>query len=238
MIVESFCGASLLVLIHLFAYKLRLMHVIPRSRWLSFAGGVAVAYALVHLLPELQTHHEVLRTATASGELQIIAQHLLWLVVLLGLVFFYGMEKLAIQSKRQSRLPSPRVFWLHIASYALYNWLLGYLLVREDRDLRSLTLYLIGIGLHFLVNDQSLREHHQQRYHRIGRWIISVAILAGWFVGVMTEIHETFTATATAFLAGGIILNTFKEELPEERESRFWAFALGAGGYALILAVM
>lgn len=238
MIFGSFFGASLLVFIHLFACKFRLMHVIPRSRWLSFAGGVAVAYVLVHLLPELQTHQEVLRTATATGGFKVIAHHLLWLVILMGLVFFYGMEKLAIQSKRQSQPPSSHVFWLHIISYAVYNALLGYLLVREDRDLQSLTLYLIGIGLHFMVNDQALRQHHQQRYHRIGRWIISIAILAGWFLGVVTEVHEILTATATAFLAGGILLNTFKEELPEEREGRFWAFALGAGGYALILAVM
>ena len=38
-----------------------------------------------------------------------------------------------------------------------------------------------------------------------------------------------------ALLAGGIILNVLKEELPEERKSRFWAFALGAGTYAALL---
>ncbi|WP_348249527.1 hypothetical protein [Leptolyngbya sp. GB1-A1] len=35
-----------------------------------------------------------------------------------------------------------------------------------------------------------------------------------------------------AFLAGGVVLNGLKEELPEERESRFWAFAMNAIGYA------
>ena len=34
------------------------------------------------------------------------------------------------------------------------------------------------------------------------------------------------------------MLNVLKEELPRERESRFWAFALGAALYsALLLAV-
>jgi hypothetical protein len=32
-------------------------------------------------------------------------------------------------------------------------------------------------------------------------------------------------------------MNVLKEELPEERESRFWAFALGAAAYALVLLV-
>ena len=39
----------------------------------------------------------------------------------------------------------------------------------------------------------------------------------------------------SAFLAGGIVLNVLKEELPEQRESHFWAFALGTGLYAALL---
>ncbi len=42
-------------------------------------------------------------------------------------------------------------------------------------------------------------------------------------------------AVLIAFLAGGIIRNVLKEEVPEERESRFSAFAVGATAYAAIL---
>jgi hypothetical protein len=38
-----------------------------------------------------------------------------------------------------------------------------------------------------------------------------------------------------AFVAGGIVLNVLKEELPRERESRFWAFAFGAAFYSVLL---
>ncbi len=41
-----------------------------------------------------------------------------------------------------------------------------------------------------------------------------------------------------ALLGGGIILNVLKEELPEQRESRFWAFALGGLGYAALLLTL
>lgn len=41
-----------------------------------------------------------------------------------------------------------------------------------------------------------------------------------------------------AFLGGGVIVNVLKEELPEERESRFSAFGLAGLAYAaLLLAV-
>ncbi len=42
-------------------------------------------------------------------------------------------------------------------------------------------------------------------------------------------------AALTAFLGGGVVLNVLKEEVPSERQSRFWAFAPGAVGYAALL---
>src|SRR5690606_27231832 len=131
---------------------------------------------------------------------------------------------------------SDRVFWLHVGSYSLYNSLLGYLLVREDRDAVSLFAYVVGIGLHLVVNDYALLQRHPEQYRRIGRWILATAVVAGWAVGVTSAIHEVATVLTIAVLAGGILLNVFKEELPEERQSRFWAFALGAGVYAALLA--
>jgi hypothetical protein len=51
-------------------------------------------------------------------------------------------------------------------------------------------------------------------------------------------VPQAVLSLVLAFVAGGVILNVLKEELPEERESRFWAFALGAAGYgALLLAI-
>ena len=43
---------------------------------------------------------------------------------------------------------------------------------------------------------------------------------------------------ADGFPGGGVIMNVLKEELPEERESRFWAFALGVALYTVILLAL
>ena len=72
---------------------------------------------------------------------------------------------------------------------------------------------------------------------RAGRWIISAAIILGWAIGVVVEVPEAAIAVLTAFLAGGVIMNVLKEELPEERQSRFWAFAVGATAYAVLLLI-
>jgi zinc transporter ZupT len=65
--------------------------------------------------------------------------------------------------------------------------------------------------------------------------LLAAGVLAGWAIGVATAISEAALALLFAFLAGGIVLNVLKEELPEERESRFWAFALGLSAYAALL---
>jgi zinc transporter ZupT len=75
----------------------------------------------------------------------------------------------------------------------------------------------------------------RESYDRVGRWILAAAIIVGWVIGQGTEIHEAAIAVLFAFLAGGVILNVLKEELPDERQSKFWAFALGAAIYAALL---
>jgi len=56
-------------------------------------------------------------------------------------------------------------------------------------------------------------------------------------VGLFFEVSEAALAVLFAFLAGGIVLNVLKEEIPKERESSFAAFALGVALYAAILLV-
>ncbi len=52
-----------LAVVHLFSGKLRFLEGIPRSIWLSMAGGISVAYVFVHLLPELAEEQEAIREA-------------------------------------------------------------------------------------------------------------------------------------------------------------------------------
>ncbi len=65
------------------------------------AGGVSVAYVLVHLLPELAEQQETLREAIAEP-LGFVENHV-YLVALFGLAVFYGLERLA-ESSREQRL--------------------------------------------------------------------------------------------------------------------------------------
>ena len=229
-----------LAVVHLFASKLRFLDITPRSRWLSMAGGAAVAYVFLHLFPELALAQESLRD---RGPFE--TEYEIYLLSLVGLAVFYGLERAAKVSRHERReageedVPGPGVFWLHVVSFALYNALVGYLLLhREDPTRRGLLLFFLAMALHFLVNDYGLRKDHRGAYDRSGRWILAAAVLLGWGIGTQVEIGELPLALLFAFLAGGIVLNVLKEELPAERESRFSAFVLGAAGYAAILLLL
>lgn len=225
--------AILLALVHLVSGSVRSFRASPRSGWLSVAGGASVAYVFVHILPELAEGETVLKYVALLT--QFIERHV-YLVALVGFVFFYGLERLVRVTEDKPEKQQNAVFLIHIGSFAAYNGLIGYLLVhQEEPGTVNLVLFTVAMGLHFVVNDVGFREDHEESYNRLGRWLLAGAVIIGWAIGYATEIDEALVNTLFAFLAGGIILNVIKEELPEERKSRFWTFAVGAGSYTLLL---
>ena len=101
--------------------------------------------------------------------------------------------------------------------------------------LLSLAFFVVAMALHFLVTDFSLNEDHRARYRTIGRWVLVGALAVGVWLGESTELSKATIAVLVAFLAGGVMLNVLKEEVPSERRSRFWAFGGGMAVYALLL---
>ena len=237
-------GTALVVLIfasvHLFSPKLVFLDHTPRSIWLSAAGGVSVAYVFVHLLPELAHFASLPQMAGEAGEHEGTAPWI-YLLALTGLVVFYALERMAQGQAGHRGTTSPAgAFWLHLGGFALYNFLVGYLLEEQLREegVFGMLLYAGALGLHFVVNDRALYGHHGQRYLRQGRWLLAGAVVAGWLASLGYEIPQTWIAGGFGFLAGSVVLNVIKEELPEERESRLWAFALGAALYAALLLAL
>lgn len=236
----TFASVLVMSLTHIFAGRMRFLQVVPRSRWLSLAGGVSVAYVFLRILPELEAGGQVL--SQRAPVIQFLERHHTYVVALVGLAVFYGLERLAQSSRRERRqevgedATSAGVFWVHIGSFAVYNALIGYLLVKgEERTILQHILFGIALTLHFLVNDIGLYDHHKAVYAHVGRWVLAGAVLAGWGMAWVLRVPEWLTVATLAFLAGGVIMNVLKEELPAERESRWWAFAAGAAAYAALL---
>jgi hypothetical protein len=239
-----------LAAVHLFAGKLR-VHAIPRRVWLSAAGGVSVAYVFVHLLPQVAARQATIVGRARASDIVAVTgrERLLFIAVLAGFALYFGLERLAHRSSRSpareavasgGQTPtSAAVFWLHVGSFALYNGVVGYLLVhREETGPAALSLFATAMALHFLVNDAGLAQHHETAYEHVGRWLLAAAVIVGFLVGVLTQLSHLSLSLLIAFLAGGIVLNVVKEELPPEREGRLWAFAAGIVGYTVVLLLV
>lgn len=237
--VAVIAAALLFAAVHLFVGRLRRLDGLPRSRWLSLSGGAAVSYIFLHLLPELTAHQRTI-DAVAAGPPAV--PQAVYLVALVGLTTFYGLERHARFSARTSgpdqeggHLP-PGLFWVHALSFAAYNLLVGYLLVHRERPgPTELLLYAVAMALHFMANDHGLRQHYRERYDRIARWLFAGAVVGGCALGFAVELPAAAIALLFAFLAGGVLLNVLKEELPEERESAFLPFLAGVAGYGLLM---
>ncbi len=238
----GFAAAAGLALVHLVSGLLPSSEGRARHPWLSVAGGVSVAFVFVFLLPELAATHRVVERWT-DGTFGRVGREA-YLLALLGIVVFYGIDRLMILT-RASRAPAdgPSVrtalFWAHITSFTLYNGLIGYLIAHEGQPRTgSVPLFAIAIALHFMANDHAMRSHHRREYDRVGRWLLVPAPLVGWFIGTLVPAGDAVVAMLLAFLTGGIVLNVLKEELPEERESHFLPFALGALTYTALVLLL
>ncbi len=243
-------AALVLAAVHLLAPRLRALTLVPRRGWLSAAGGVSVAYVFVHLLPELAEGQAAIEgeggaeAAAPEPMLGFLEGHV-YLVALVGLAVFYGVEKHSLHSRRRNRhetgadCTTGDAFWLSIASFTLYNAIIGYLLLRGDlEETMQLVLYTLALGVHFVINDLALSEHHRDAYRREARWMIAAAVLVGWLAGMAIDVSERVIALIVAFIAGGVVLNVLKEELPGERLARFWPFVGGALAYTVLLQIV
>jgi hypothetical protein len=227
-------------LVYMYAGRLPWRDSSVERHWLSFGAGVSIAYVFVDILP-LLANSQASVAYLDSGPLSVLT-HNVYLVALVGLAAFYSLELFA----RRSRFDRPAtgleegasfgVFWLHAGSFALYNALLGYLLREaEDHGFLACLLLFATLALHFMVISNSLRSHHRLLYDRYGRWILGLAVIGGYLVGTRYMVGAATIALLWAFVAGGLILNVFKDELPEHHNASLAAFLGGMVGYSALL---
>jgi len=209
-------------------------------RWISAAAGFSVAYVFVDVLPELAAQNRALVSA-AGAETILFAEQRVYVLALLSFVVLYGLEHVVLASHADTgRAPlstrTDPVYLLHVAGFAAYSALIGYLLTeRAERGVAALVVYTVAMGLHFLIVDHALSEEHGARYARGGRWILAASVVAGWAFGALTTLPATVFARLFALLAGGVVITSLRSELPTERNGRFWPFCTGAAVFAVVL---
>src|SRR5687768_13070243 len=132
----AWASMAVLAVVLLTASKIDALRGTPRSRWLSFAGGVAITYVFLTLLPEpTKAQREIESKHPSAGWL---SEHRLFLVALAGATVLFAVERAAKRTKqsREQRAEEARsaawVFWLHGAIMCAYAAFVGYLLFHQE----------------------------------------------------------------------------------------------------------
>ena len=248
-IIGSLVAAIFFALIFFFGPKLRLHGPgqLYHRRFLSFAAGVSVAYVFIHLLPELHSAGVEFIHLTAHRAL-LIPEYRVYMSALIGFMFFYGLEHMVAWSRltrkkgsleEKAEKTEKTIYAIHIGSFAVYAWLISYLLVYDtEKGTISLILYAVAMGLHFLVMDYALSREYGSLYERRGKNVLALASLAGWVIAICIELPAHIIITILGFVSGGVIMNSLINELPGEKEGKFPAFLLGGLLYAVLLLLI
>ncbi len=233
---ETLIAVIIFAAIFFFGAKLCLPKKKQHRRLMSFAAGVSVAYVFIHLLPELQTASEViLETAVHHSRL---TEYMVYLSAMIGFMLFYGMEQM-IAGTRSSERTNKFAFRLHIGGFAVYVWLVSYLMVNNIEETTvPIALYAFAMGFHLFSIDHSLRREHGSAYAGLGKNILAAAALLGWVVGILIELPISTVVPLLGFVSGGVIMNAMIMELPSEKEGKFFPFLLGGIVYAVLLLLI
>ena len=196
------------------------------ARLTAMAGGVAVGYVSLYLLPKIGDYTAA--TITGQPDAHELWQYRLYLIFLGGLVTYFFVDRAGVNGHS---LP----VWLHGVAFTLYSFATGCVLANVPRP--GFFPYILAgatLGLHFIGICHQLRAWHREAFDRYMRWMMGIAVLAGWAAGSLGVFSSGVLATIVAFLGGGILVNVLREEWPDKTHGRTGPFLVGIGLFILL----
>ncbi len=205
--------------------------------FLSFAGGVSVAYVFLDMLPNLVEYNKPIgRYLMAHQWLSPFTELSIYIVALVGFLIYYGFDLFAERQKEETN-DNRLVYQLHLVMFCIYNVLITYTM-----SLRALTgmiytvLFTFAMALHFVLMDRKFCRMYPVRFNHLGRVALNASLLFGWLLSAIFDpVRVLFVAFMTAFLAGSILLNVFREELPNSNLASYRWFVFGVLWVTLIM---
>lgn len=205
--------------------------------FISFSGGVAVAYVFLQMLPELVEYNKPIGEYLLKNHwLTSFTELLIYIVALFGFLIYYGFDLVAERYRAKGN-DDNLVYILHLFMFCLYNFLITYTMsLRVVSSLTATLLFTIAMALHFILTDQKFCRFYPVKFGHLGRFLLITALLFGWICSVIFDpVNVLMIAFLVAFLAGSVLLNVFREELPAVNTASYFWFALGAAIVAIVL---
>ncbi len=205
--------------------------------FVSFSGGVAVAYVFLHMLPDLVEYNKPIgQFLLAHQWLTPFTELWIYIIALLGFLIYYGLDLLA-ENYRDENHHDSSVYALHLSMFGLYNFLITYTMsLRAQSSMTATLIFTIAMALHFVLTDRKFCRFHPVKFNHMGRFLLICALLVGWLCSVIFDpVNVLVSACMLAFLSGSVLLNVFREELPAAGLANYYWFSGGSLLVAFIL---
>jgi len=249
-IISALLIALIFVGVHLGSHKIYGFSKKHKQSVLSLSGGIAASFVFLVLLPSLQNADPHLHAIFSNNPLIIIfLEKAIFAVAFMGFMAFFALEYMAFKS-RHTKLEENKqninnisaqkpVFYVHLGLIAWVSLIITYSLRFEVQTTGlGVILYTVALSLHFFISDRAMEEHYQKLYVKYGRYILAIIPILGWSLSVLFPERVSEAYVLLAFVAGVVLFNVIKDEIPSiGRGKPLWFFA-GALFYSVILLMI
>jgi zinc transporter ZupT len=199
-----------------FSKKLR-----NNQKLISFSAGVAVAYILLRLFPEISSY-------------ALIEGRQVFLYALFGFVMLNLIEQYVYKSVRKMSLEMTYHKKAHIFYFFIYNFIIGLVLVTfAAKGLTQTLLFFIPFLLYIVVEILPQEFKFKTPLLRI---TYSLAPIFGTLVGIyLIDLVNSIFGKLIAFITGTLLYIVIRESLPSDKAEKPFYFLTGVLFYTVII---
>jgi hypothetical protein len=229
--IRSIVSVLILAITHPVSALISPKHV--RRRTTSLCAGIALAYVFLHLLPELANLQSALLERLGESKTNRWFEEHVYVVALVGLLLFQIVDKISRNSNSQGAMLFS--YRAELFFFALYSALIGYLVTMQAVLNRPVLLITVALSAHFFGTDIDLSERYNALFIKRGSFVLSIAVIAGMLIAVFLPVNGLVYSAGFSFLAGGILINTLRTEIPDPQNVKNLFLLLGAVLYSVMI---
>ncbi len=201
---------------HVFSKSLR-----KNQKLVSFSSGVAVAYIILRLFPEISSY-------------ALIDGRKVFLYALLGFVALNLIEQYIYKGAGVLRAPSIPHKSAHVTYFFVYNFFIGMVLVNfAAKGLAQTMLFFIPFLLYIIA--EILPQEFEFKSH-ISKVLYSIAPFFGALAGInFTTFTSSIFGEMISFITGTLLYIVIRESLPSNEAEKPLFFIIGVLFYTLVI---
>lgn len=187
------------------------------SKTSSIIAGMSLSAIFVFMIPDIigKISQVAAHTKIPYLKQEFHLQFIVFATVLVSFCVMYALEKISFDRTKNHLEPSFTAFWIHMGIICV----LLICLVSSYPALSRSSFYAISViaavsifGI--FLEEIALQKHFGSLYSHAGRYILMLAIVIGWSIGLkfFTQESNLFTLMTESLFVGLILLSVIKTE--------------------------